>query len=118
MGGSVAQATDTFRFHGSGYGHGIGMSQWGAYGLAQQGWSHRRILTHFYSGTRVITSSTLPRKLRVGLTSGRSVIHLGARNGPVRLWLDGPGGSFVAKIPSGQDWTVSAAPALRQVRDP
>ena len=119
LGGSVAQAADTFRFHGSGYGHGIGMSQWGAYGLAQQGWSHRRILTHFYSGTRVITSSTLPNTLRVGLTSGRSTIHLGARNGPVRLWLDGPGGTFVAKIPSGQDWTVSAAPALRRyaIRD-
>ena len=45
--GAVAQAVETFRFHGSGYGHGIGMSQWGAYGLAQKGWSHRRILTHF-----------------------------------------------------------------------
>ena len=43
--GAVAQAVETFRFHGSGYGHGIGMSQWGAYGLAQKGWPHRRILT-------------------------------------------------------------------------
>jgi SpoIID/LytB domain protein len=119
VGGSVAQAAEGFRFHGSGYGHGIGMSQWGAYGLAQKGWSHRRILTHFYSRTRVIESSTLPRRLRVGLTGGRSTIHLGARNGPVRLWLDGPGTTFIAKIPSGEDWTVSAAPTLRKytIRD-
>src|SRR5688572_4061194 len=88
--GAVAQAVDTFRFHGSGYGHGIGMSQWGANGLAQEGWSHRRILEHFYSRTRVVTSSTLPKKLRVGLTAGRPKIHIGARSGPVKLWLDGP----------------------------
>ena len=117
--GAVAQATDTFRFHGSGYGHGIGMSQWGAYGLATDGWSHQRILKHFYTDTRVVTSSTLPAKLRVGLTSGRSTIHLGARNGPVRLWLDGPGTTLVAKIPSGSTWKVSAAPAVRKytIRD-
>jgi SpoIID/LytB domain protein len=119
VGGATAQAADSFRFNGSGYGHGIGMSQWGAYGLAKQGWSYRRILTHFYSGTRVIGSSTVPKRLRVGLTAGRSTIHLGARNGPIRLWLDGPGATFVAKIPGGKTWTVSAAPAARRyaIRD-
>lgn len=119
MSGAVAQAADSFRFHGSGYGHGIGMSQWGAYGLANKGWSYRRILTHFYSRTRVVSSSTLPKKLRVGLTSGRSTIHLTAKNGPTRLWLDGPGRTFVAKIPGGKTWTVSAAPAARKyaIRD-
>ena len=117
--GAVARAAETFRFHGSGYGHGIGMSQWGAYGLAGEGWSHRRILTHFYSGTRVVASSTLPKTLRVGLTAGRSTIHLGARSGPVQLWLDGPRRTFVAKIPSGKTWSVSAAPAVRKytIRD-
>jgi SpoIID/LytB domain protein len=109
LGGSVANAADTFRFHGSGYGHGIGMSQWGAYGLAKKGWSYQRILTHFYSRTRVVHSSTLPKKIRVGLTSGRSKIHLTPKNGPVRLWLDGPGITFVAKIPFRQTWTVSTS---------
>lgn len=107
--GSVAHAADSFRFYGSGYGHGIGLSQWGAYGLANEGWSYRQILTHFYSRTSVVGSSTLPRKIRVGLTSGRTTIHLAAKNGPVRLWLDGPGDTFVAKIPWGKTWTVSAA---------
>ncbi|MGH2641884.1 MAG: SpoIID/LytB domain-containing protein [Actinomycetota bacterium] len=117
--GAVARAVDTFRFHGSGYGHGIGMSQWGAYGLAQDGWSHRGILKHFYSDTRVVTSSTLPNKVRVGLTAGRSKIHLGARSGPVELWLDGPGDTFVARIPSGETWSVSTAKAVRKytIRD-
>jgi SpoIID/LytB domain protein len=118
-GGSVAQATDGFRFYGSGYGHGIGMSQWGSYGLANKGWSYRQILTHFYSRTQVVESSTLPKKIRVGLTSGRTTIHLTAKNGPVRLWLDGPGTAFVAKIPWGKTWTVSAASAVSRyaIRD-
>ncbi|MGH7539459.1 MAG: SpoIID/LytB domain-containing protein [Gemmatimonadota bacterium] len=106
LGTSEALAAETFRFHGSGYGHGIGMSQWGAYGLAKKGWGHERILTHFYSGTRVVRPGSLPAQIRVGLTSGRSVIHLQARNGPVRLWLEGPGGRFVGKIPWGKTWAV------------
>jgi len=118
-GGSVAQAADTFRFYGSGYGHGIGMSQWGAYGLANKGWPYRRILTHFYSRTQVVESSALPKKIRVGLTSGRRTIHLAAKNGPVRLWMDGPGATLVARIPPGKTWTVSAASAVRKyaIRD-
>jgi stage II sporulation protein D len=36
---------------GGGYGHGVGMSQYGANGLAKAGKSHREILEHFYPGT-------------------------------------------------------------------
>jgi stage II sporulation protein D len=36
---------------GSGHGHGVGMSQWGAQGLARQGASYRDILATFYPGT-------------------------------------------------------------------
>src|SRR5688572_20821656 len=107
--GSVAHAADSFRFYGSGYGHGIGMSQWGAYGLANEGWSYQRILTHFYSRTSVVESSTLPRRVRAALTRRRRTLHLTAKTGPVLLWLDDPGTSFVAKIPWGKTWTVSAA---------
>ena len=38
---------------GRGYGHGVGMSQWGAYGMAQQGQEFSHILRHYYSGTRL-----------------------------------------------------------------
>ncbi|MFZ5816274.1 MAG: SpoIID/LytB domain-containing protein [Bacillota bacterium] len=40
---------------GGGNGHGVGMSQWGAHGLARQGKNYVQILTHFYSGTKVET---------------------------------------------------------------
>ena len=42
-----------FRLFGAGFGHGLGLSQWGSYGLAKQGWGPSKILKHFYSGTRV-----------------------------------------------------------------
>ncbi|MEO1182349.1 MAG: SpoIID/LytB domain-containing protein, partial [Cyanobacteria bacterium J06636_28] len=38
---------------GNGFGHGIGMSQWGARGMAERGKGHDEILTHFYKGTRL-----------------------------------------------------------------
>jgi stage II sporulation protein D len=36
---------------GHGWGHGLGLSQFGAYGYANHGWSYDRILAHYYSGT-------------------------------------------------------------------
>jgi len=42
-----------FAFVGSGYGHGVGMSQWGARALAEKGLSHPRILAIFYPGARL-----------------------------------------------------------------
>lgn len=40
-------------FEVAGYGHGVGMSQYGANAMAQDGYSYREILTHYYSGTVV-----------------------------------------------------------------
>ena len=39
------------RFAGRGYGHGVGMSQWGAKGMAERGYSARQILEFYYPGT-------------------------------------------------------------------
>jgi stage II sporulation protein D len=38
------------RFSGRGYGHGVGMSQWGAKGMAEQGYSAEQILEYYYPG--------------------------------------------------------------------
>jgi len=37
-------------FEGRGWGHGVGLVQWGAYGKARKGWSTARILAHYYGG--------------------------------------------------------------------
>lgn len=38
---------------GRGFGHGVGMSQWGAHGLANRGQSYEQILHHYYRGTEL-----------------------------------------------------------------
>ncbi|MEM6592961.1 MAG: sporulation protein, partial [Cyanobacteria bacterium P01_C01_bin.73] len=38
---------------GRGFGHGIGLSQWGARNLAEQGYAYDQILTHYYQGARL-----------------------------------------------------------------
>src|SRR3989454_8003265 len=48
---AVAIDGDTARFAGRGYGHGVGMCQWGAKGMAEQGYHARQILEFFYPGT-------------------------------------------------------------------
>jgi SpoIID/LytB domain protein len=106
---SAAHASDGFTFYGSGDGHGLGMSQWGAYGLAQMGWSHRKILRHFYQHTAVGVSSSVPSHIRVGLTWDRTLVHLKALGGPVRLWEGAAvANSLVGRIPAGDTWRVVA----------
>jgi SpoIID/LytB domain protein len=105
-----ASARRSFTFYGSGFGHGLGMSQWGAYGLAHDGWSHRKILRHFYSGTSVRQASSPPRNLRIGLTQDRKAVRLTAESGPVTIRVKDPkSGPLVGSIPRGKTWTVRAA---------
>ena len=48
---NVSKATDgSFVLQGLGYGHALGMSQWGAYNLARRGANHLQILGHYYQG--------------------------------------------------------------------
>jgi len=44
----------TFIFSGSGNGHGVGMSQWGAYGMTLQGSRYQDILKYYYQGIEII----------------------------------------------------------------
>jgi stage II sporulation protein D len=46
-------APDVYRFTGSGFGHGLGLCQIGANGMAKQGRTYREILAHYYPGTRL-----------------------------------------------------------------
>ena len=48
---------NTMTFATKGYGHGVGMSQWGADGMAKEGATARQILAHYYSGTTVVRAS-------------------------------------------------------------
>ena len=48
---AVALDGGVARFTGRGYGHGVGMSQWGAKGMAEQGYTAEKILEYYYPGT-------------------------------------------------------------------
>ena len=48
---AVAVYGDTAQFAGRGYGHGVGLCQWGAKGMAEQGYVARQILEFYYPGT-------------------------------------------------------------------
>ncbi len=49
----VTWSPTEFIFTGKGYGHGVGMSQEGAKGMANAGFTFDQILTHYYSGTKI-----------------------------------------------------------------
>ena len=63
-------ARPIFVISGRGWGHGVGMAQWGAYGYAQQGYSYDEILAHYYKGTTLGQASVT--KVRVYLAQGQS----------------------------------------------
>src|SRR5215210_2772399 len=60
---AAADAATVNVIRGGGWGHGIGMSQYGAYGYAQNGSGYRDILAHYYQGTRLSQSSGAVRVL-------------------------------------------------------
>jgi len=48
-----AQGASRLVVRGAGFGHGIGMSQYGAFGFAERGTDHATILRHYYRGTEI-----------------------------------------------------------------
>ena len=79
---------------GAGFGHGVGMSQYGAYGFAKHGFRYDQILTHYYTGTTIGT--TADRSVRVLLRdSVGSVAFRGA--GSACGAAIKPGKPYVAK---------------------
>jgi len=77
---------------GRGWGHGSGMSQWGAHGLAEQGASYIDILTHYYTGAS-IGSVPEPPPFEVGVQSGASAV---TARGSFEI-VDGRGETIVAR---------------------
>jgi stage II sporulation protein D len=79
-----AGAASTFYIRGGGDGHGIGLSQYGAYGYALHGKSYRWILAHYYKGTSIGPAD--PRQtVRVLLSTGSATFSGATRAGDKRL---------------------------------
>ncbi|MDA0674524.1 MAG: SpoIID/LytB domain-containing protein [Cyanobacteria bacterium] len=50
---SIAVTGTQVQISGRGFGHGVGLSQWGAHNLAQQGYTYQQILAHYYQGVQL-----------------------------------------------------------------
>jgi stage II sporulation protein D len=72
-----ADAATKFTIRGAGFGHGVGMSQYGAMGYAQHGARYDAILGHYYTGTKLGTTSPA-QPVRVLLSSSLSPSFTGA----------------------------------------
>ena len=93
-----AGAATRWVVRGGGFGHGIGLSQYGAFGMAKQGSDYREILAHYYTGTEVSRADT--QTIRVLLQQGRDrVTFTGAsRAGDKTLT---PAKTYVARVAGG-----------------
>jgi stage II sporulation protein D len=94
----VTAGARSLTFAGRGWGHGVGMVQWGAYGKARRGWSASRILAFYYGGltprrypepgTMQVVVGTGLRSLTVK-PSGPGATIGGRRIGPRKLQISG-----------------------------
>jgi SpoIID/LytB domain protein len=113
-----AGADTTFTIYGSGWGHAVGLSQWGAYGLAAKGWTVNQILTQFFTGTTVGPTPWSPAKVRVGILQDRIGIGITAQGQPTNLRLGSTTGTQIAQIPVGHKWIVNTRSGQWWVKKP
>ena len=114
-----AQAASRLVVRGAGFGHGVGMSQYGAMGYAEQGADHAAILRHYYSGTRIGTLGgasevrvLLKTAARIRFTNAASVAAGGRDLDPARTYsaVRGLSGSVTLATASGRDLGTYGAP--------
>ena len=91
----VPSTAAVYAISGRGWGHGVGMSQWGAYGFAQRGFGYARIVTHYYPGTSLGRAPV--SRVRVLLVADRKTVTV-ASDQPLQL-RDGLGQTY--ELPAG-----------------
>jgi stage II sporulation protein D len=95
---AAASASPALVIEGAGDGHGVGMSQDGAYGYALHGYSYEQILAHYYTGT---TLGQAPANAIVRVLEGGKVVSV-----PLERYVRGV---VSAEMPSG--WPLAALEA-------
>ncbi len=102
----------TVHLDGRGYGHGIGMSQWGAYGKAQRGMKAAAILASYYGGIKPTTPppGRLPDTVRVAVDPGRPELVVSSAQ-PFKV--RDADGKVVSEVASGAWKVVPGGKGLR-----
>ena len=79
----LAEDDASITIEGNGWGHGVGMSQYGAYGRALDGYNAQEILQFYYPNTQLVASQSVPDDLSIHLFSGEGATI--TTNGTVSL---------------------------------
>jgi len=102
---AVVEAT-TFVITGHGWGHGVGMAQWGAYGYAKHGVTYDKILAHYYPGTKLAPAPV--SSMNVLLLDGATRVVVSSPS-PVRV-QDATGATYTL---AGGDYPLTAALSVK-----
>ncbi len=86
----------TFVITGHGWGHGVGMAQWGAYGYAKHGVTYNKILAHYYPGTTLAPAPVT--KIKVLLEEGAKRVVVSS---PAAFEVEDATGA-VHRVPAGE----------------
>jgi stage II sporulation protein D len=96
---SPASAKGQWVINGAGFGHGIGMSQYGAYGSAKKGLSFDQIITQYYAGTTI--GATQSQTVRVLLRPYQSIVRFSGASAACGASLN-EGATYTAKRKGGK----------------
>jgi len=100
-----ATATGDVVFRGGGWGHGLGMSQYGAQGAARLGCDAGQILTRYYAGTTV-AAKAMPTSLSLRMLDNGSRADVAAQTGDVTWDLAGCTTACPPVQPKGSTWQL------------
>ena len=106
----AAAPAGSVRFCGHGWGHGVGLGQWGAKGMALAGLSYRFIDQHFYSGATWANLDTANVPIHVAVLWGTATYRV-VPSGPAQLIA----GTRVTNLAAGQSLSLSMASGLQKI---
>ncbi|MGH2875256.1 MAG: SpoIID/LytB domain-containing protein [Solirubrobacteraceae bacterium] len=120
-----ARAASTLYIRGGGWGHGVGLSQYGAEGYALHGFDYQQILAHYYTGTslgKVNPARTVRVLLAVGPASFTGATTVagspGTRLQTSQTYEVTPAGRGALTLVSGSGGRIGTFPAPLQVSGP
>ena len=96
---AVRPVDGVFRMVGRGWGHGRGMSQWGAYAAARAGRTYAEILRFYYPGTRLVRGNA-SAQIRVRLSHGGGEFRVRPEPGLTVWWTRQNGRTQPSTLPT------------------
>ncbi len=106
----AAAPPGSVRFCGHGWGHGVGLGQWGTKGMALAGLNYRFIDQHFYTGATWASLATANTPIHVAVLWGTATYRV-VPSGPAQL----TSGARVVNLAAGQAVSLNAAGGVQKI---